>query len=38
MSEKNEPQVPIEVLDAIERLAEGDTASKEDLKAALNSD
>lgn len=37
MSEKNEPQVPIEVLDAIERLAEGDTATKEELKAAINS-
>ncbi|WP_324759948.1 hypothetical protein [Haloarcula montana] len=31
----DEPQVPVEVLEAIDGLAEGNTASKESIEAAL---
>lgn len=30
------PQVPTEVIDAIENLAEGNTASKDEIESALN--
>ena len=31
----DEPSVPVEVLEAIDNLAEGNTASKDDIEAAL---
>ena len=31
----DEPRVPVEVLEAIDNLAEGNTASKEEIEAAL---
>lgn len=33
--DEDDPQVPAEVIDAIENLAEGNTASKEDIESAL---
>lgn len=33
--EDGEPRVPVEVLEAIENLAEGETASKDEIKDAL---